>query len=173
MDKKIMDKALALEESEKLSLVSALLSNVKTRPNWDQYYMLIAEMVAIRSTCRRHVGAIIVKDFVVVSTGYNGAPNGIKHCAERGGCLRELKKIPSGTMQEVCMAIHAEQNAMIRASKRDMEDATLYVNTYPCAICTRMIINAKIKRIVYKSDYKDEVSKEMLKESGIEVVKVD
>lgn len=173
MDKKLVDKALSLEESEKLSLVSELLSSVKTRPNWDHYYMLIAEMVAIRSTCRRHVGAIIVKDFVVVATGYNGAPNGIKHCAERGGCLRELKKIPSGTMQEVCMAIHAEQNAMIRASKRDMEGATLYVNTYPCAICTRMIINAKIARIVYKSDYKDEMSKELLKESGIEVIKVD
>ena len=173
MGKKIIDKLMTLEEDEKLSVVSSLLSSLKTRPDWDRYYMLIAEMVAIRSTCRRHVGAIIVKDFVVVATGYNGAPNGIKHCSERGGCLRELRKIPSGTMQEVCMAIHAEQNAMIRASKRDMEGATLYVNTYPCAICTRMIINARISRIVYKSDYKDEVSKEMLQESGIEVIKID
>lgn len=173
-----MSKKSALEleniaEEEKLPLVSSLLSGMKLRPNWDQYYMLIAETVAIRSTCRRHVGAIIVKDYVVVSTGYNGSPTGIKHCSERGGCLREQRNIASGTIQEVCMAIHAEQNAMIRASKRDMEGATLYVNTYSCAICTRMIINARIARIVYKGDYQDQLSKELLKESGIEVVKIN
>jgi len=173
MSKKNILEPKNINEAEKLSLVSSLLSSMNLRPDWDHYYMLIAETVAIRSTCRRHVGAIIVKDYVVVSTGYNGSPTGIKHCAERGGCLREQRHIPSGTMQEVCMAIHAEQNAMIRASKRDMEGATLYVNTFPCAICTRMIINARIARIVYKGDYQDVLSKELLTESGIEVIKID
>ena len=143
--------------------------------SWDEYFMMNALLISARSKDpHNRVGSCIVNsDNKVLSVGYNGAPNGIKHCSERGGCLRELRKIPSGTMQEVCMAIHAEQNAMIRASKRDMEGAILYVNTYPCAICTRMIINARISRIVYKSDYKDEVSKEMLQESGIEVIKID
>lgn len=173
MNKKILADIDKIDDKERLILISSLLNNMKTRPSWEQYYMLIAETVAIKSTCRRHVGAIIVKDDVIVAAGYNGAPSGIKHCAERGGCMRELRKVPSGTMQEVCMAVHAEQNAMIRASKRDMEGATLYVNTYPCSICTRMIINAKIAKIFYKGDYQDEVSKEMLSESNIEVVRVN
>ncbi|HOP65994.1 MAG TPA: cytidine/deoxycytidylate deaminase family protein [Bacilli bacterium] len=173
MSTKDITKLKELTNKEKLSLVSTLLDSFKERLDWDHYYMLIAETVAVRSTCRRHVGAIIVKDYVVVSTGYNGAPSGIKHCAERGGCLRQQLNIPSGTKQEICRAIHAEQNAMIRASKRDMEGATLYVNTFPCAICTRMIINARITRIVYKGDYQDELSKEMLAESGIEIIKID
>ncbi len=143
------------------------------RPTWDEYFMKIAHDVAERSTCRRHVGAVVTIDNVIMSTGYNGSPKGLSHCSENGGCIRELNNIPSGTQQEFCRAVHAEQNAIIQAAVNGVKikGGTLYVNTYPCSICARMIINAEIKRIVYDSDYSDELSKSMLDESDIEVIK--
>ncbi|HPE14586.1 MAG TPA: cytidine/deoxycytidylate deaminase family protein [Bacilli bacterium] len=143
------------------------------RPSWDEYFMKLAEDVSTRSTCRRHVGAVITKNNVIVSTGYNGSPKGLTHCSENGGCIREKNNVPSGTMQEFCRAVHAEQNAIIQAAVNgtSIKGGTIYINTYPCSICTRMLINAEIKRIVYNSDYSDELSKKMLDESGIEVVK--
>ena len=145
----------------------------KKRPGWDEYFMNIAEDVSLRSTCRRHVGAVITVDNVIVSTGYNGSPKGLKHCSEQGGCMRELNNIPSGTRQEFCRAVHAEQNAIIQAAVHGtkIQGGTIYVNTYPCSICARMIINAEIKRIVYDSDYSDQLAKELLDESNIEVVR--
>ncbi len=142
------------------------------RISWDEYFMNICEDVTLRSTCRRQVGAVITVDNQIVSTGYNGSPKGLKHCSELGGCMRELKNIPSGTHQEICRAVHAEQNAIIQAAVRgvSIKGGTLYVNTFPCSICARMIINAELKRIVYLGDYQDKLSKEMLKESKIEVV---
>lgn len=143
------------------------------RPSWDEYFMNIASDVSLRSTCRRCVGAVIVVDNIIVSTGYNGSPKGLHHCSEDGGCLREINNIPSGTRQEFCRAVHAEQNAIIQAATTGskIKGGTLYVNTYPCSICTRMIINAEIKRIVYDSDYNDPLSMAMLKEANIEIVK--
>ncbi len=143
------------------------------RPSWDEYFMKIASDVSERSTCRRQVGAIITVDNIIVSSGYNGSPKGLKHCADNGGCMRELNNIPSGTKQEFCRAVHAEQNAIIQAAVTGVKikGGTLYVNTYPCSICTRMIINSEIKRIVYDSDYSDKLSNEMLEEANIEVVK--
>ena len=85
------------------------------RPSWDEYFMEMAELTAKRSTCmRRNVGAVIVKDKHAIATGYNGAPRGIRHCEERGGCLRQKMGIPSGQRHELCMALHAEQNAIIQ-----------------------------------------------------------
>ena len=142
------------------------------RPTWDEYFMEIADVVTKRSNCvSRKVGAVITVDNQIITTGYNGAPKGLHHCVDAGGCLRKLNNIQSGTRQEVCRAAHAEQNAIISAAVRgvSIKGGTLYVNTYPCSICTRMIINAEIKRIVYDSDYSDPLSKEMLDESGIEV----
>ena len=144
------------------------------RPDWDEYFMEITDVVAKRSNCvSRKVGALITVDNQIVSTGYNGAPKGLHHCVDAGGCLRKLNHIESGTRQEVCRAVHAEQNAIISAAVKgvSIKGGTLYVNTYPCSICTRMIINAEIKRIVYDSDYSDELSKEMLEESKIKVIK--
>ena len=138
------------------------------------YYLDIAEMTLERSTCiRRNYGAVVVKNDEIISTGYNGAPKGLHHCIDAGGCLRKLNNIESGTRQEICRAVHAEQNAIISAAIKgvSIKGATLYVNTYPCSICTRMLINAEIKRIVYDSDYSDPLAKEMLDESKIEVVK--
>lgn len=148
----------------------------KDRPSWDEYFSDIASLVATRSNCiSRKVGAVITVDNQIISTGYNGSPKGLYHCADHGGCLRKINKIESGTRQEVCRAVHAEQNAIISAAVKgvSIKGGTLYVNTYPCSICTRMIINAEIKRIVYISNYSDPLAKQMLEESGIEVVKFE
>lgn len=146
------------------------------RPSWDEYFIEITNIVAKRSNCEsRKVGALITVDNQIISTGYNGAPKGLHHCIDAGGCLRKKNNIESGTRQEVCRAVHAEQNAIISAAVRgvSIKGGTLYTNTYPCSICARMIINAEIKRIVYDSDYSDPLSKELLEESGIEIIKFE
>ena len=146
------------------------------RPSWDKYFIEIAKLVQTRSNCvSRKVGAVITVDNQIVATGYNGAPKHLHHCIDAGGCLRKLNNIESGTRQEICRAVHAEQNAIISAAVKgvSIKGGTLYLNTYPCSICTRMLINAEIKRIVYDSDYNDPLSKEMLDESGIEVVRFE
>ncbi len=145
------------------------------RPSWDEYFMDVAKLAAKRSTClRRQVGAAIVVDKHVVSTGYNGAPKGLKHCDERGGCLREKMGIPSGQRHELCMALHAEQNAIIQATNigKNLENATIYVTHQPCIICAKMIINAGIRRIVMEEGYPDEISVSLLKEANIKIEKI-
>ncbi|HDI83297.1 MAG TPA: cytidine deaminase [candidate division WOR-3 bacterium] len=142
------------------------------RPSWDEYFMEITELVAKRSTClRRKVGAVVVKDKRILTTGYNGPPTGLKHCDELGGCLRDKLGIPSGERMELSRAVHAEQNAIIQAAKYgiSIDGATIYVTNHPCFICAKMLINAGIKRIVYKEGYPDEFAKEILKEAGIKV----
>ncbi len=142
------------------------------RPSWDEYFMEITELVAKRSTClRRKVGAVVVKDKRILTTGYNGPPAGLKHCDELGGCLRDKLDIPSGERMELSRAVHAEQNAIIQAAKYgiSIDGATIYVTNHPCFICAKMLINAGIKRIVYKEGYPDEFAKEILKEAGIKV----
>ena len=146
------------------------------RPTWDEYFMQMAELTAKRSTClRRQVGAVIVKDKHIVATGYNGAPRGIAHCDEKGGCLRQKMGVPSGQRHELCRALHAEQNAIIQAATlgQSIEDATIYVTNQPCVICAKMIINAGIKRIVVKEGYPDELSVEILDEAGLKIVMLD
>lgn len=117
------------------------------------------------------MGAIIVKDKRIIATGYNGAPSGIENCLEKGYCIRNKLNIPSGTKAETCYSVHAEQNAIIQASKLGIavDGATIYVTHQPCTICTRLIINAGIKRIVYGFEYPDEFSLQLLKEAGIEL----
>ncbi|MCB4204706.1 cytidine/deoxycytidylate deaminase family protein [Deferribacterales bacterium Es71-Z0220] len=144
------------------------------RPDWDSYFLELTDVVKKRSTClRRQVGAIIVKDNHILSTGYNGVPTKITHCSEVG-CLREKLKVPSGERHELCRGLHAEQNAIIQAALHgvSIKDATLYTNTKPCSICTKMIINAGIKRIVYQIDYTDKLADELLAETDIELVKI-
>lgn len=146
----------------------------KKRPSWDEYFMEITNLVSTRATClRRKVGAILVKDRRILATGYNGPPKGVPHCDEIGGCLREKLDIPSGERMELSRAIHAEQNAIIQAAKMGttIDGATLYVTNHPCFICAKMLINAGVKRIVYKDGYPDEYAKEILEEANVEVVK--
>lgn len=151
------------------------MSEKRNRPSWQTYFMDITFLVAKRSTClRRAVGALIVKDKRILSTGYNGAPTGIKHCIEIG-CLREKLNVPSGEKHELCRGIHAEQNAIIQAAYHgaSIKDATLFCTNMPCSICAKMIINAGIKKIYYHSGYADSMSEEMLAEAGIDLIKFD
>ncbi len=171
--------------------------------------MAMAQLVSERSTClRRKVGAVLVKNKMVLSTGYNGAPKGLSHCEELGGCIRQgeihppyldifidefsekygidnkdeaVEKInffpkkgdvtPSGYRHELCRAVHAEQNAVIQAavSGISIKGSTIYCTTYPCVVCTKILINAEVKKIVYDSEYKDPLSENMLKQSKIEI----
>lgn len=143
---------------------------------WDQRFMGLTELVGSWASCyRRKVGAIIVKDKRVLTTGYNGASAGIKSCLERGECLREKLNIPSGTRAETCYAAHAEQNAIIQAAKygANIDGATLYCTHQPCGICAKMIINAGIKRVVYKEGYPDEFSMKLFNEAGTKIEKFE
>lgn len=137
----------------------------------NNYYLDIAETTLERSTCiRRKWGAVIVKNDEIISTGYNGAPRGRKNCNELGYCMREKLNIPRGERYELCRSVHAEQNAIISAPRKDMIDATLYIvginvndgsyvsKSMPCAMCKRVIINSGIKNIVLR-DTKDEYRK--------------
>lgn len=143
------------------------------RPSWDEYFMSIAETTATRSTCLRHrVGAILVSDRRILSTGYNGAPRGMVHCLEIG-CLRDKLKIPSGKNHELCRAVHAEQNVVIQAARHGISTvgSDLYTTLLPCAVCNKILVNAGVKRIVYQTDYPDEFAKKILKEAKVKLVR--
>ena len=139
------------------------------RPSWDEYFMEIAVLVASRSTClRRHVGAIIVKDKRIIATGYNGAPSGLLHCADTG-CIREKLGVPAGERHELCMGLHAEQNAIIQAAVHGVSvtGGVLYTTTQPCTLCSKMLINARIEEIIFAGPYPDTLSLTLLKDAGI------
>lgn len=145
---------------------------MQARPSWDQYFMDIALLVSSRSTClRRHVGAVLVFDKQIIATGYNGVARGLKHCTEVG-CLREQLGIPSGERHEMCRGIHAEQNAIIQAALHGVstKGATLYCTHQPCILCSKMLINAGIKKVVFQGEYPDPLAREMLLEANIELV---
>lgn len=142
------------------------------RPSWDEYFMGMAELTSERSTClRRKVGAVIVVDKRIVATGYNGAPKGLPHCEELGGCLREKLGVPSGQRHELCRALHAEQNAIIQAAVmgNSIDGASIFITHHPCSICTKMIINAGIKRIVVRNGYPDQLAEELLEQAGMTI----
>jgi dCMP deaminase len=137
--------------------------------------MAITKMVAKRTTClRRGVGAVLVKDKRILATGYNGAPAGLRHC-EEVGCLRENESIPSGTRHELCRGLHAEQNVIVQAANHGIaiDGATIYCTNKPCVICSKMIINAGIKKIVYDEGYNDPLADQMLVEAGLEIVRLN
>jgi dCMP deaminase len=148
----------------------AATNSVHKRLPWDSYFMKIAELVSERSTClRRRVGAVVVRDKHILATGYNGAPKGLSHCLEVG-CLREELGIPSGERVEICRGIHAEQNALVQASRFGiaLEGGTVYTNTQPCVTCSKLLINSGIVRIVYLEPYADKLGEEMLQQSGVD-----
>ncbi len=145
---------------------------------WDKRFIEMAKVVGSWSSCyqeNRHVGAVIVKNKRVLTTGYNGAPSGVQSCVEKGECLRRKLNIESGTRQELCYAVHAEQNAICQAAKLgiSLEGATLYCTHQPCTICSRMIINSGITRVIYAEGYPDEFSLQLFKEAGIEIIRYE
>jgi dCMP deaminase len=144
---------------------------MEARPSYDEYFMEMAHVVAKRSTClRRKVGAILVKDKHILSTGYNGAPKGLKHCSETG-CLRENLNIPSGERHELCRGLHAEQNAVIQAAVFgvSIKGSVLYCTNTPCVVCVKMLINAGVTEIIYAGDYPDNLAKLMMEESTLKI----
>lgn len=141
-----------------------------TRPETDQYFLKIASVVAERATCRRHhIGAIAVRDKHILTTGYNGAPSGLKDCLELG-CLRDEMGIPSGERHEICRGVHAEQNVIIQAALHglSLEGSTIYCTHTPCVLCAKILVNAKIKRFVSFGRYNDDEFIDLFREAGIE-----
>ena len=139
---------------------------------WDIRFMEMARLISQWSSCfneGRNIGAVIVRDKRIMTTGYNGAPAGIKTCKERGECLRRKLNIPSGTRAEVCYAIHAEQNAILQGAKLgiSIDGATLYCTHQPCSVCAKMIVNVGIKRVVYEQGYPDPFALEFFQEAGV------
>ena len=139
---------------------------------WDKRFMELTHIIASWSSCyqdNRKIGAIIVKNKRILTTGYNGAPSGVESCVERGECMRRKMDIPSGTRQEVCYAVHAEQNAIIQAAKLgvSIDGATLYCTHQPCGLCAKMIVNSGIVRVVYGEGYPDEFARQIFEEAGV------
>ncbi len=141
---------------------SVMKKKHKVRPDWDEYFIGIAKAVSTRATClRRRYGAVITKDKIIVSTGYNGAPSGMKDCIEVGKCTRKELQIPHGERYELCHSVHAEANAIIRASVDELRGATIYISgindrnaecfSEPCMMCKRMILNSRMAKVVYSN----------------------
>ena len=148
---------------------------MNNRPSWHQYFMEMAYLASTRSTClRRQVGALIVRDNQIISSGYNGAPKHIRHC-EITGCLREQLNVPSGERHELCRGVHAEQNAVIQAAINgsSIRDASLYCTNQPCVICSKILINAEIKTIYITESYEDKLAQELLAEAEVEMNIID
>ncbi len=139
---------------------------------WDKRFMEMSRLISAWASCyqeNRKIGCVIVKNKRIMTTGYNGAPAGIKTCVERGECLRQKLGIPSGTRAELCYAVHAEQNAIIQAARlgSSIDGATLYCTHQPCVLCAKMIVNAGIRRVVYREGYPDEFSLALFDEAGV------
>ncbi|OGV57392.1 MAG: cytidine deaminase [Lentisphaerae bacterium GWF2_52_8] len=140
------------------------------RPDWDNYFMEIAHVVALRSNCcRRQVAAVIVKDGRIISTGYNGTPRGVRNCHE-GGCPRCNSDVPSGQMLGDCLCSHGEENAIVQAAYHGIaiKDAKIYTTFSPCLLCAKMIINGGIREVIYHKRYAlDETARSLLNEAGV------
>jgi dCMP deaminase len=142
------------------------------RPSWQKYFMEMAYLAALRGTClRRKVGAVLVRDNQILSTGYNGSPKNIAHCKETG-CLREKLNVPSGEKHELCRGVHAEQNAIIQCAINgsSTKHAVLYCTNQPCSICARLIINAEIRVVYISEKYPDKLAEAMFAEAGVEMI---
>lgn len=173
---RLVDNHGTLDElSAELTTALQQLEVSLARPSWDQYFMDIARQVAARSNCmKRQVAAVIVSDRRIISTGYNGTPRGVKNCNE-GGCPRCNGFSESGKNLEECLCSHGEENAIVQASYHGIaiKDAMLYTTYSPCLLCSKMIINAGIRRVVYNEAYPlNDTATRMLKEAGVELVKL-
>ena len=152
------------------------MEKTQGRPSWDQYFMQVANVVKSRSTCLSSAkGAVLVRGRQIVSTGYNGTPAGTRHCDE-GGCARCLAvkegRLKSGAELENCSCCHSEENAIVQAAKNGIatSGATLYSTHVPCTFCSKMIINAGIKKVVASAAYPDQLGVRLMKEAGLELV---
>lgn len=160
---------------EQITDIVMKIAGKKKRPDWDEYFLGIAKVVALRSNCvKRKVAAVIVKDKRIISTGYNGTPRGVKNCNE-GGCPRCNQLTAPGAKLDECLCSHGEENAITQSAYHgvNIKDSTLYSTYSPCLLCTKMIINSGIREVVFNVDYPmSGVSTALLKEAGITVRKV-
>jgi dCMP deaminase len=147
-----------------------------SRPSWDQYFMNIADQVKMRANCMSaKKGTVIVKDKMVISSGYNGTPKGIEHCTS-GGCQRctsrHLGKLKSGIYSEPCICNHSEENAIVQAAYNgaSTKGASLYTTFTPCTMCAKMIINSGIIEVFAKVNYPDEVGRRLFKQAGVKLI---
>lgn len=145
------------------------------RPNWDEYFMEIAQVTKKRTNCiRNEVGAVVVKDKTIIGTGYNGTPSGIKNCYE-GGCERCMKRekgeIGPSVDKDQCVCVHAEQNAVLQSAYHGIstKGATLYSTTSPCIQCAKMILNAGIAEVVASESHSDSLGEKLLHEAGVKM----
>lgn len=157
-------------------LVFSMVKKMNKELKWHTRFIRLANEVATWSSCiriNRQVGAIIVKNNRVITTGYNGAPERIPSCIERNSCLRDKLHIESGKNHELCYAIHAEQNAILQAAKQgiSIQDATFYCTHQPCVICAKMIINSGIKQVIYENGYPDPFALDLLMLSNVEILR--
>lgn len=173
-DIKIENNTTIEELYQQLKYIIVDLVRKQPRPSWDEYFMMIAKVVALRSNClKRKVAAIVVKDRRIISTGYNGTPRGTLNCNE-GGCPRCNNLVESGSNLEQCLCSHAEENAITQAAYHGilLRDATLYTTYSPCLICSKMIINAGIKEVVYEASYPlSDAALSLMEEAGVKVRK--
>jgi len=142
------------------------------RPDWDTYFMQFAALAETRSTCsRRRVGAVVVKERMILATGYNGAPKGVRHCAEAGGCMRQQLGVPSGQRHELCRGLHAEQNAIIQAAYHGVAicGAEIYCTHQPCVVCAKMLVNAEVVAVYFSGPYPDPLAMEVFEEAGTQL----
>lgn len=171
-----IDNSSSLETlHQKIAKIVMDAAQKKKRPNWDEYFLGIAKVVALRSNCvKRKVAAVIVKDKRIIATGYNGTPRGVQNCNE-GGCPRCNQMASSGTKLDECLCSHGEENAITQSAYHgvSIKDSTLYTTFSPCLLCTKMIINSGIREVVYNSDYPlSTVSLNLLHEADVLVRKV-
>ena len=150
-------------------------SEPEKRLGWDEYFMSVAQLISRRATCTRgHIGAVIVRDHSILSTGYNGAPSGLPHCND-SNCRIYRSTHPDGTVEENCVnTIHAEINAIAQAAKHgvSIKDSDIYITASPCIHCLKVLINVGIKTIYYLKPYKIEHIAELIRLSGIKLVQV-
>ena len=145
--------------------------NICERLEWEDYFMQVAEAISNRSNCiKQKVGALIVKDFKIIASGYNGTAKGLKNCYE-GGCERCFSEAEQGVGLNNCVCIHAEQNAIIEIGAEKLSKCTIYTTCYPCNLCSLFIVQSGIKKVVYDRDYNSSLSSKVLSDAGIEIVK--
>lgn len=175
-DRMIQNNGSLTSLDAKLRRVLITLSKKNARPDWNDYFMEIAKVVALRANCiKRRVAAVIVKDRRIISTGYNGTPRGVKNCNE-GGCPRCNSFGSQGKDLEECFCSHAEENAITQAAYHgvNIRDAVLYTTFSPCLICTKMIINTGIQKVIYSVVYSlDAISLRLLKEAKVKIQRLN
>lgn len=166
----ISNKFLGLDELFRAVRALNVTDRVHLRPSWDAYFMSLARLAADRTNCmKRRVGCVIARDFRMVASGYNGTPSGVTNCFD-GGCARCNGTAIQASALDLCLCLHAEENAIIEAGRDCCRDSTLYTSLFPCLLCAKKIVQSRIARVVYEKHYAtDDASEQLLRAGGVTV----